>query len=160
MLKSKQKLNDFWLWIVNTECFNSHFFDDFRRFWFVAIACSYFCDTVYFIHTFDYFTECCISAIQMWSVFVHDEELAACRVRMHGTCHGDYARFMFQIVLETILVELAADAVARAAHTVAVWTTALNHESVDYTMEGQTIVEAFVYQMNEVVYSVRSNVWL
>jgi hypothetical protein len=65
---------------------------------------------------------------------------------------------MFQIVLETILVELASDAVARAAHTVAVWTTALNHESVDYTMEGQAIVVAFVYQVDKVVYSVWSNI--
>ena len=44
--------------------------------------------------------------VQMRSSFVHDEELASCAVREHGTCHGENAWGVCEVVLKTVLGEL------------------------------------------------------
>ena len=36
------------------------------------------CDLIYDIHSFCYFTKCCISTIKMWCIFMHDKELRSC----------------------------------------------------------------------------------
>ena len=53
--------------------------------------------------------------VQMRSSFVHDEELASCAVREHGTCHGENAWGVCEVVLKSVLGELTLDAVIRAA---------------------------------------------
>ena len=53
----------------------------------IAVIGAGLCDLVDNIHTLNNFSECCVSAIQMRSGLVHDEELRTSRVRHHGTCH-------------------------------------------------------------------------
>ena len=50
------------------------------------------------------------------------------------------------VALEAIVAELAADAVARSAHTVALRVAALNHEALDDSVENQAVIEAAAYQ--------------
>ena len=77
---------------------------------------------------------------------MHDEELGACGVRVHCTGHGENALGMCQIVLKAVVGELALDAVSRAAHSVAVRASALDHESLDHTVEDQSVVESLIYK--------------
>ena len=42
-------------------------------------------DFVNNLHTFYHFTESSISAVQMWSILVHNKELRAGRIGIHGT---------------------------------------------------------------------------
>ena len=88
---------------------------------------------------------------------MHDEELASGTVRHHGTSHGKNTSGMFQIIFETILIELSFDGIAWAAHTGSVRASALDHETFDHAMEDQTIIVAFLHQTDEVVDCVRSN---
>ena len=88
---------------------------------------------------------------------MHDEELASGTVRHHGTSHGKNTGGMFQIIFETILIELSFDGIAGTAHTGSVRASALDHETFDHAMEDQTIIVAFLYQTDEVVDGVRSN---
>ena len=64
---------------------------------------------------------------------------------------------MLQRIVEAILAELAADVVARAAHTGSIRAAALDHEAVDDAVEDQAIIKALLYQADEVVYGVGSN---
>ena len=91
---------------------------------------------------------------------MHDEELAAGRVRMHGAGHGNDTWLMFQIVLKPVLIKFPFDAVARAAHTVTVGATALNHKTVNNAVEGQVVIEPFFHQGNKIVDSVGCNFWV
>ena len=93
----------------------------------------------------------------MWSCLVHDKELASGRVRMHGSCHGENTWCMLQVIFETVLGELAFDAVSRTAHTGSVRASALDHETVDNTVEDQAVIKAFFYKADEVIYCVRGN---
>ena len=70
------------------------------------------CDLVYDIHALDDFAECSVSAIQMRGILVHDEELGACGVRMHGSGHGeDTLRCGVKVIFEAVLGELARECV-------------------------------------------------
>ena len=82
---------------------------------------------------------------------VHDEELAACGIGMHGSCHGQNTFGMLQIIGHTVGSKLTLDAVAGAAHAGAIGTSALNHETADDTVEDQTIVKMLVDQIDEIV---------
>ena len=64
---------------------------------------------------------------------------------------------MFQVIFETVLGELALDAVSWAAHTGSIRASALNHETVDNTVEDQAVIKAFFYKADEVIYCVRGN---
>ena len=48
-------------------------------------------DAVHHIHSFDYFAESRVLPVQMRGGFVHDEELGACGIGVHGPCHGQHA---------------------------------------------------------------------
>ena len=88
---------------------------------------------------------------------MHDEELASCTVRMHGSCHGKNTCTVFQIIFKTVLVELSFNGVSRTTHAGSVRASALDHEAFDDAMENQTVVEAFVYQADKVIHGVRSD---
>lgn len=78
---------------------------------------SHSCDGIHHIHAVDDFSECCIRAIQVGSILVHDKELAACGIRMHGTSHGNHTFRMLQIIGHTILSKFALDGISGTSHT-------------------------------------------
>ena len=80
-----------------------------------------------------------------------DEELRAACVGA-CVCHGEDA---FGRVKEAF-AEFIGDGVAGAARAVSVRVTALDHKSVDDTMEDEAIIEAFVGEVNEVLCRFRS----
>ena len=49
------------------------------------------CNAVENVKAVRQFTESGVIAVKMRCVLVHDEELRACGVGMHGTSHGDHA---------------------------------------------------------------------
>ena len=77
---------------------------------------------------------------------MHDEELGACGVRVHRAGHGENALRVRQIILETVVGELALDTVSRTTHSVAVRASALDHESLDHAVEDQSIIESLIYK--------------
>ena len=77
---------------------------------------------------------------------MHDEELGTCGVRVHRAGHRENALGMCQIILETVVGELSLDAVSRAAHSVAVRASALDHEAFDHTVEDQSVIESLIYK--------------
>ena len=83
---------------------------------------------------------------------MHDEELRAGRIRMHGTGHGQNTCLMFQRIVEAVLSKFAADGVARTAGTISQRAAALDHETFDDSVESQTVIKAFFHQADEVVY--------
>lgn len=82
---------------------------------------------------------------------MHDEELRTTGIT---TCvsHGESAFF----VLVRVVLHFALDGVARAASAGALRATALCDEARDDAVERETIVEAVVCQLLEVLYSARS----
>ena len=61
----------------------------------VGIIRSAFRNLVYHIHPLDHFAESGISAVKVRACLMHDKELAACGIRMHGSCHGQHALSVF-----------------------------------------------------------------
>ena len=85
---------------------------------------------------------------------MHNEELTASGIWMHSTSHRENTRGMCQIIFKTILRKFSFDGVARTSHTSSVWTTSLNHEAADHSMENQSVIEAFFYETDEVIYCI------
>ena len=77
---------------------------------------------------------------------MHDEELGTCGVRVHRAGHRENALGMCQIILETVVGELSLDAVSRAAHSVSVRASALDHEAFDHAVEDQSVIESLIYK--------------
>ena len=64
---------------------------------------------------------------------------------------------MSQIICNTVLCKFALDAVSRTAHSGSFRASALDHETVDDTVEDQSVIESFLYKAYEVVDCVWSN---
>ena len=111
-------------------------------------------NAVYHIHTFGDFAKACVSAVQMRSSLVHNEELASGRVGMHSSCHGENTLRVAQIILETVLIKFSFDGISRAAHAGSVRAAALNHKAIDDTVKDEAIIEAFFYKTDEIVYCI------
>ena len=99
-----------------------------------------------------------VLTVQMGRVLVHDEELAAGAVRRLGAGHGQHAPGVAQVVVEAVGLELALDAVARAAHAVAVGAAALDHKAGNDPVEDQAVVEAGIGQRDEVIHALGRDV--
>ena len=82
---------------------------------------------------------------------VADEELASCRIGIAGPCHGDGSPFMAKGILDPVCRKLAADGIAGAADSRPVGIPALDHESLDDTVEGQSVVKALACEVDEIV---------
>ena len=65
---------------------------------------------------------------------------------------------MRNIIFYTVCRELAFNGLLRTAGSVSIGITALDHESGDDTMESQTIVEAFICQIDKVGYRNRGSI--
>ena len=64
---------------------------------------------------------------------------------------------MTKVVFEAVLGELTRNRVAWAAHAGTVRTAALDHKAVDDAMEDQAVIEALLYEADEIVDGVRSD---
>ena len=106
-------------------------------------------DAIHDIHALDDLTEGGVLAVQMGGGLVHQEELAAGGVGVHGTGHGQNAAVVLELVLEAVGGELAGDGVAGATHAGAVGAAALDHEAGNDAMEDQTVIIALVDQGDE-----------
>ena len=103
-------------------------------------------DDVDHVHALDDLAEGGVLAVEVGGLVVHDEELAARRIGHHGACHGEDAAIMLEVVLaEAVVLELALDPVARAAHAGALGVAALDHEAGDDPVEDEPVVEALVH---------------
>ena len=81
--------------VINTKGFYGNGFHSLVFHWTVAVVGCNFCDFIYHIHAFNDFTKCSVLTVQMGRGLMHDEKLAACGVRDHGTRHGKNAFSMF-----------------------------------------------------------------
>ena len=93
------------------------------------------------VHAFGHLAERGVLLVEVRSVHVHDEKLAAGGVRIHGAGHGQHAAGVLEVVLEAVARELALDAVARAAHAGAGRVAALDHEAGDDAVEDHAVVK-------------------
>ena len=91
-----------------------------------------------------------VAAVQVGCILVHDEELAAGGVRVHGAGHADDAAGMLNGVDDAVLQELTLDVPARAAHAGALRAAALDHKAGDDAVEGQAVVKALLDQLLKV----------
>ena len=89
---------------------------------------------------------------------MHDEELGSCRVRISGTCHGEYSALVGQVVLYTICSKFTFNVMTRATHTCSSRITALDHKSGDDTVEDQTVIETFLCQVDKILNTDRRHI--
>ncbi len=98
-------------------------------------------------HAFDNRTEGRVCLVKVVVVDEVDKELAASRVRA-GICHGDSAAVVFIVGHKLIL-----DGVARSAATGAGRVAALDHKSVNYPVEDDTVIESFADEVGKIACS-------
>jgi len=139
----------FRLRIIHAEGIDSHSLHDLRFHGTIAEIGACGGDLVYHIKSLDDLSKSRVSAVQMGTGLMHDEELGACGVRMHGSGHGQDARCVSQIVLDAVLGELSLDGVARSAGSGALGAAALNHEAVDNAVEIQSVIETLLHEADE-----------
>ena len=86
---------------------------------------------------------------------MHDKELASCGVRCHGARHGKNAFGMLQIIFYAILRKFTLDGITGASGSVSVRISALDHETLDDSVENQSVIKFFVDQADKIVYGNR-----
>lgn len=106
------------------------------------------------------FAESGVSSVQMGSILVHDEELGAGGIRVHGSCHGKHALRMLKVIGDAVLAEFSLDGIAWASHAVSVGAAALDHKAIDDSVENQTVVKTFLYQADKIIYCVWCDFWI
>ena len=107
------------------------------------------------VHAFGHLAERSVLLVEVRSVHVHDEKLAAGGVRIHGAGHGQHAAGVLEVVFEAVARELTLDAVARAAHAGAGRVAALDHEAGDDAVEDHAVIKALFDQTDKVTHGVR-----
>ena len=115
-------------------------------------------DGIHRFHTLHHAAEGGILTVQKETVLMHNEELAAGTVGCLCASHTQHAAAMLQIVHHTVGGELALDAVAGTAHTVAVGAAALEHKAGDHAGEDETVIDAAIGQRDEVAHALRCDV--
>ena len=108
------------------------------------------CDAVKNVEAFGQLTERCVRTVEMGCILVHNEELGACRVGVHGASHGDHASGVLQGVLYAVGRKFTLDLIAGTAHTRTGGVAALNHEACDNSVEDKSVIEALVCKLYEV----------
>ena len=97
-------------------------------------------------------TECGVGAVQVGRILVHNEELRACGVGMHGTGHGDHASGVLECILDTVGRKLTLDLITGAAHTRTGGIAALDHKARDDSVKDESVIEALVCKLDEIFY--------
>ena len=101
------------------------------------------------VMAFDDFTKNGMPTVQVRLRKLRDKELGTGRI-LATVCHGDDSRFVLEVVLFVI------DGVTGTARSIPVRITALDHESLDDTVESETIIKALVCKVDKVRDGVRS----
>ena len=84
---------------------------------------------------------------------MHNEELGGCGVGVAGSCHGENARGVAEVVgHEAVSDELALDACRLLLLELGVKAAALDHKALDNAVEDETREEAFLNKVKEVLY--------
>lgn len=107
------------------------------------------------LHSRNDFAESGIIAIEESIVFIANEELAACAVRILGPRHRNHPSFMREIIFDAVTFKFAFDRIIRSARANTIGIAALNHKAFNNPMENQAIVKALVDQIDEISASVR-----
>ena len=81
--------------VIYAEGIDGHGFDSLILQRTVCVVGSGLGNCVYRLHAFDDLAECSVLTVQMGRGLMHDEKLAACGIRDHGTRHGKNAFSMF-----------------------------------------------------------------
>ena len=92
-----------------------------------------------------------VRPVEVRRVPVHDEELRACGVGMHGASHGNDTSGVLQRVLYAVLRKFALDLIAGTAHTRTGGVAALDHEACDNSVEDESVIKALVCELYEIV---------
>ena len=96
-----------------------------------------------------------VVAVQMGGILMHDKELAAGGVGVHGAGHADDAAGVLDGVVPAVVSKLALDVPAGAAHAGALGAAALDHKAGDDPMEDQTVIKALAHQLQKVLHGQR-----
>ena len=102
------------------------------------------------LHPFHNVAERGILPVQVRRILMHNEELAACAVRIHGAGHGYYAALMLYGVLHAVCGKFALDRPTGTAHTGAIRTAALDHKAGNHPVEGKAVIKALTHQLLKV----------
>ena len=117
-----------------------------------------FADGVHHFHAAQHSAKGGVLAVQMGGRLMHDKELGAGAVRVHGAGHGQNAPLVGQHVFHAVHEELALDGLFRAAGAVAQRVAALDHEAADDAVEGEAVVELLVDQVHKIFHGDGSHV--
>ena len=94
----------------------------------------------------------------MRRILVHDEELAAGGIRVHGPCHGKNAAGVLKIIFYAVLGKLALDRIAGTAHAASLRVAALDHESFNDAVEDQPVIEILISKLLKIINGDRGDI--
>lgn len=103
-----------------------------------------FADFIHNFHPFRHMAESGIVPIQKQAVLMDDKELGGSAVRVAGSCHGDNAPFVGNIILHAVFRKFPFDIFIGTAGSIAQRIAALDHKTADDPVEGQAVVKAFI----------------
>ena len=103
------------------------------------------------VHTFGDASEGGVVAVEEEVIRVADEELATRGIGIHRPGHRDDAALMGEGVIDPIGPEFAFDGVARSSGAVAARASALDHETFDDAVEGQSVIETLGNEGGEII---------
>ena len=132
--------------IFHTEGINRDLLHDLRLQRLIAEIGLAGSDLIDNLHAFDNLTECCVAAIQMRRVLVHDKELRTGRVGSHRSGHGENASLVLDGVVHTVKEELTLDMIAGTTGAGAKRAAALNHKAGDHAVEDLAVIEFLIDQ--------------
>ena len=70
-----------------------------------------------------------------------NEKLGGCAVRIVGSCHGDYAPHMGNLIFHAVFGKFAFDRFVRTAGSIPLRVSALDHKTADDPVEGEAVIE-------------------
>jgi len=97
--------------------------------------------------SFEYGTEYAVLSVEPGRCDMGDEELGAVGIRT-GICHRQFAR---PVVGECQCARFVIEGIARAARSLSIRTSALDHEVGDDAMEDEVVIEACLCELDEVL---------
>ena len=143
--------------VIDAESVDRDLFHDLRDARLVVVVGTDGTDLIDFLDALNDLAEGSVLAVEMRGILMHDEELTARGIGSHGACHGEHAAAVEQGIVKAVCLELAADAVARAAGADALGVAALDHKAGDDAVENKPVIEAALYKGDEVVDGVGSD---
>lgn len=81
---------------------------------------------------------------------MHNEKLAGCTIHETGTCHGDDAAYMGNVIFYAVRGKFTLYGLTRATGAISEWVTTLNHKTVNNTVKGQSVVKTFISKIDKI----------